>query len=255
MIPHGCAGSPTTEIALKLPASIRAAWPAPAPGWQLEWTTTGDQADQGGETAPRIDIVRWWDGDLPDGELGELRIRLALPDEPGTVLAIPAVQTCADGETRWIQVPAAGERPDDLAEPAPTITLTAAAGDAAAAPADDGDRSGLVLGAAALAVALGAVALVVASRPSTRSGTDQSNRSRGRSGSACTAAGGSEPVQCARWSWNTALAPSPTRTHSGVAAAPSSGASGWRSAFSATAGEARFSQVPSSSRRRYGSPP
>lgn len=164
MIPHGCAGSPTTEIALKLPASIRTAWPAPAPGWQLEWTTTGDQADQGGETAPRIDIVRWWDGDLPDGELGELRIRLALPDEPGAVLAIPAVQTCADGETRWIQVPAAGESPDDLAEPAPTITLTAAAGDAAAVPADGGGRSDLALGAAALAVALGAVALVVALR-------------------------------------------------------------------------------------------
>lgn len=164
MIPHGCAGSPTTEIALKLPASIRAAWPASASGWQVESTPAGEPADAGGETAPRLDIVRWWDGDLPDGELGELRIRLALPDEPGAVLAIPAVQTCADGETRWIQVPAAGESPDDLAEPAPTITLTAAAGDATSAPADGGGRTGLALGAAALAVALGVLALAVALR-------------------------------------------------------------------------------------------
>ena len=160
-IPHGCEGSPTTGIALKLPTSIRAAWPAPAPGWELDATPAGDQPDQGGETAQQVDIVRWSGGDLPDGQLGELRIRLALPDEPGAVLAIPAVQTCADGETRWIQVPADGERAEDLAEPAPTITLTAA-GDGAAAGAEDG-RSAVALAvavAAALAAAL-AVALVV----------------------------------------------------------------------------------------------
>jgi uncharacterized protein YcnI len=150
-VPHGCAGSPTTAIALKLPASIRAAWPAPAPGWSLESTPAGDLADQGGETAQRIDIVRWADGDLPDGELGELRLRLALPDEPGAVLAIPAIQTCADGETRWIQIPAAGESPEDLAAPAPTITLTAAGGAAGADPDGDG----------ALAAALAALLVAV----------------------------------------------------------------------------------------------
>lgn len=167
-VPHGCAGSPTTELALKLPEAVRAAWPVPAPGWELESTPAGDQDDQGGETAQRLDVVRWWDGDLPDGELGEFRIRLALPDEPGAVLAIPVVQTCAEGETRWIQVPAAGESAEDLAEPAPTITLTAAADGPGAA--DGGGRAAeLALAAAALAAVLAALALVIVLRSRPRS--------------------------------------------------------------------------------------
>ena len=165
-VPHGCAGSPTTELALKLPEAVRAAWPVPTAGWELESTPAGDQADQGGETAQRLDVVRWWDGDLPDGELGEFRIRLALPDEPGAVLAIPVVQTCAEGETRWIQVPAAGERAEDLAAPAPTITLTAA--DPGAADGG-GWTANLALAAAAVAAVVAALALVVALRSRARS--------------------------------------------------------------------------------------
>lgn len=162
-VPHGCAGSPTIDVALKLPPAVTAAWPVPAPGWDLEATPAGDQADQAGETAQRLDIVRWAGGELPDGELGEFRIRLALPDEPGAVLAIPVVQTCADGETRWIQVPAEGEQAGDLAEPAPTIALTAA-GAAADPAAAGGDRADLALGVAGLAAVLAAIALAVAIR-------------------------------------------------------------------------------------------
>ncbi len=166
-VPHGCAGSPTTEIAIKLPPSVRAAWPAPAPGWDLEATPAGGASgDEGGETAQRLDIVRWSGGRIPDGELGEFRIKLALPDDPGGIVAIPAVQTCEDGETRWIQVPGEGERADDLSEPAPTIAL-AAAGDGEVAAGTGGDRADLALGLAAAAVLLGAVALLMAIRSRT----------------------------------------------------------------------------------------
>lgn len=166
-VPHGCAGSPTTAVAIKLPEAVRAAWPAPAPGWDLEATPAGDAAgDQGGETAQRLDIVRWSGGRLPDGELGEFRIKLALPDDPGGSLVIPAVQTCEDGETRWIQLPAEGERAEDLPEPAPAIALTAADGDGDGSGRDDGPAD-VALGIAAVALLLGAAALLVAIRSRT----------------------------------------------------------------------------------------
>ncbi|MGA0061264.1 MAG: YcnI family protein, partial [Planctomycetota bacterium] len=150
-VPHGCDESPTEEVAIKLPASVRAAWPAPAAGWDLEATPVGE-ASGDAETAQRLEIVRWSGGRIPDGELGEFRIRLALPDDPGAVLAIPAIQTCEDGETRWIQVPAEGERADDLPEPAPTITLTASAAADVDPPGADDGRPGLALGLAIVAV-------------------------------------------------------------------------------------------------------
>ena len=45
------------------------------------------------------------------------------PDKPGTTVYFPAIQVCAKGETRWIEVPAQGQSAEDLKRPAPSLTL------------------------------------------------------------------------------------------------------------------------------------
>ena len=42
---------------------------------------------------------------------------------PGTVLTFPAVQECAGGVHRWIEIPAPGQDPDELDEPAPQLEI------------------------------------------------------------------------------------------------------------------------------------
>lgn len=46
------------------------------------------------------------------------------PDRPDETLYVPIVQICEKGESRWIEIPAAGQKSDDLKEPAPAIRLT-----------------------------------------------------------------------------------------------------------------------------------
>ena len=52
-------------------------------------------------------------------------LRVRLPDgAPGTVIRFPVVQECVEGLHRWIEVPAEGQDPDSVEEPAPFVTLT-----------------------------------------------------------------------------------------------------------------------------------
>ena len=47
---------------------------------------------------------------------------------PGTVLSFPTVQECAEGVHRWIEIPAPGQDPDELDEPAPQLTIIEGSG-------------------------------------------------------------------------------------------------------------------------------
>jgi hypothetical protein len=46
--------------------------------------------------------------------------------KPGEPIYFPTIQKCAQGEMRWVQIPADGESEDDLESPAPAVVLTAA---------------------------------------------------------------------------------------------------------------------------------
>ena len=67
----------------------------------------------------------------PDSFYDEFIFVAQLPDKPGAVLYFPAIQRCAKGITRWIDIPAQGQSSEDLKEPAPALTLgpKAAGGD------------------------------------------------------------------------------------------------------------------------------
>jgi uncharacterized protein YcnI len=132
---HGCEESPTTRIAVKIPAGINEVKPTVNPGW----TVTKRDAklaqpitdDAGNSITSRVDQVIWTaKTPLPDGYRDVLSLQLTIPEDAvDQQLSFPTVQTCTEGETGWIQIPAAGQDHDELENPAPTITVTAAEGE------------------------------------------------------------------------------------------------------------------------------
>ena len=106
---HGCDGSPTVALRIKLPAGVTAAKPLPKEGWTV--------TEAAGEIA-------WRGGSIDPHQHETFGIALILPNEPGTTLYFPAIQECRQGTNRWIEIPVAGQTAKDLKYPAPFVTLT-----------------------------------------------------------------------------------------------------------------------------------
>jgi uncharacterized protein YcnI len=125
---HGCDGSPTVAIRVRIPDGVIAVKPMPKPGWELTTKTEPypepvhyyeDVLTEG------VREIAWTGGRLPDEWYDEFVFRGRLPDsQPGTKLWFPVVQECETGAHRWIEIPAEGESADDYEEPAPGLTLT-----------------------------------------------------------------------------------------------------------------------------------
>lgn len=177
-VPHGCEGSPTTEVAVQVPAGINSVTPTRNTLYTLETVTeTLDEPatdSHGNQVTERVAEVVWTaNTPLPDGQRDVLELSLQLPaDAAGTTLHFPVVQTCEEGESAWVEVPAAGQDPHELAFPAPSLDVVAGHGDHAgsdgaddAGSADAGGAAGpdawslAGLGVGALGVVLGAAAL------------------------------------------------------------------------------------------------
>jgi uncharacterized protein YcnI len=128
---HGCEGSPTLKVRVRIPEGVVAVKPVPKPGWTLE-TVRGayaKPADYYGQqlTEGVREIV--WTGKLLDEHYDEFGFRgfISAGLEPGTTLYFPVVQECEKGAHRWIEIPAAGKSAHDLKEPAPGVKLLPAA--------------------------------------------------------------------------------------------------------------------------------
>lgn len=124
---HGCEGNPTTVMRVQIPDGVIAVKPMPKPGWELE--TVKDKYDRpydyyGSELTEGVRQIEWSGGRLRDDFYDEFVFVARLSDfEPGTVLHFPTVQECAGAVHRWIEIPAAGQDPDELEEPAPQLTI------------------------------------------------------------------------------------------------------------------------------------
>ena len=69
-------------------------------------------------------MITWTGGPQPHDVALLLTVEMTFPNTPDEVLAFPLVQTCEQGETRWVDPPNPdGSEPED---PAPLVTLTAA---------------------------------------------------------------------------------------------------------------------------------
>lgn len=109
LVAHGCVGSPTIALRIKIPEGVTAVKPLPKEGWTL--------TEVAGEIA-------WRGGPLPSKSHETFGIALKLPNTPGRTLYFQSIQECQQGTNRWIDIPAAGQTTKDLRDPAPFIILT-----------------------------------------------------------------------------------------------------------------------------------
>jgi uncharacterized protein YcnI len=90
---HGCDGSPTTALRMRLPTGVGGLELTPLPGWQVDQAPAGDTTE-----------VTWSGGVLPDGEHTLFAFAVQLPaDAVGSTLYFPVVQQCEEGVQRWIE--------------------------------------------------------------------------------------------------------------------------------------------------------
>ena len=165
------AGTVRLQVSLPTDHPISSVRTTPRPGWTATLTRTplNPPVEVNGRTLTEAVSAVTWTADpgvrIGPGEFAEFPLSLG-PLPTGTdQLVLPAVQTYDDGEVvAWDEPPAAdGSEPE---RPAPVVTLTPAAGEAApAAAAGDGTDTtarwlagaGLLVGALGLGVGGGAV--------------------------------------------------------------------------------------------------
>lgn len=129
---HGCDGSATTDIRIQIPESIPSVAPTMNPGWnvskEMEELDTPIEGSHGEQITERVaEVVYTAKEPVADGFRDTFVLSLTLPDTPGEMLYFPTIQTCEDGETAWIEIPAEGQSSDDLEAPAPGFEIAEAA--------------------------------------------------------------------------------------------------------------------------------
>jgi uncharacterized protein YcnI len=126
-VPHGCEGSPTVSLRVRIPDDVLNVKPQPKPGWQLSTVKAKlDKpiiGDHGQTITESVREVQWSGGRLEDAYYDEFVFRAKLPDKPGATLYFPVVQQCEKGVNRWIEIPEAGKTRRDYKEPAPELRL------------------------------------------------------------------------------------------------------------------------------------
>ncbi|TWH03973.1 uncharacterized protein YcnI [Nocardioides sp. J9] len=130
---HGCEGSPTTGITIRMPESIPSVTPTVNPGWKVvkntEKLAEPLEDAHGNQLTERVsEVVYTARTPLEDGFRDSFELQVQLPDAEGETLTFPVVQTCVKGETGWIETPADGQDADELESPAPAFTITAGSG-------------------------------------------------------------------------------------------------------------------------------
>lgn len=131
-VPHGCDGSPTTSITVKIPAQLYAVTPTRNALWDVKKNLvtldTPINDAHGNEITELVDTVVYTARTpLPDGYRDAFELSFQVPDAVGETLVFPTLQKCAQGETNWNQVVEDGaEEPE---HPAPSFTVLEGAGD------------------------------------------------------------------------------------------------------------------------------
>jgi len=127
-VPHGCDGSATVKLRVRIPDGVIGVKPQPKPGWKIDIVK--------GAYAHPYKLYRStvtsgvkelsWTGLLPDDEYDEFVFVGYLSDslKPGSTLYFPVVQECQKGVQRWIdQAAENGSGHDGPDMPAPALKL------------------------------------------------------------------------------------------------------------------------------------
>jgi uncharacterized protein YcnI len=130
-VPNERDDTATVKVDVQFPDGFDTVSYEPRAGWKVTVRRSGE----------RVTRITWSGGRIEPGQFTDFGLSLRMPDgEPGDKLTFKALQTYEGGEVvRWIG-------PEDADEPAPIVTLTAAAGggapgtSGATAPSSGGDQ-------------------------------------------------------------------------------------------------------------------
>jgi uncharacterized protein YcnI len=122
---HGCEGSPTTALTVRLPEPMASVKPMVKPGWTIALRT--EKLAQplwlhGKPVTDEVVEVMWTGGSLSDAHYDEFVLMLKLPDAPGRRW-FKVRQVCEQGENAWSQIPAEGQRMHDVSKPAAVLDI------------------------------------------------------------------------------------------------------------------------------------
>lgn len=108
-VPHGCRGSATTEIVLRLPhEALIGAKPMPKPGWTIaiERRPLARPLElHGRRVADSVAEIRWRGGPLAHEHYDEFVIAGRLADDAAGPLRVEVLQGCEDGRNDWTGAP------------------------------------------------------------------------------------------------------------------------------------------------------
>lgn len=168
-VPHGCDGSPTTQVRIKIPESIPQVTPTVNPNWDVDkvMEKLAEPIDGGHGTTltERVaEVVYTAHSPLPADLRDVFQLSLQAPDLPGETLYFPTVQICVAGESAWVELPTDAVPESELDLPAPKIRLvaapdgapvtTAAAGSASPAPSSGSSGGSNAVAVVALIIAI-----------------------------------------------------------------------------------------------------
>ena len=131
-IGHGCDGSPTRAVIVRLPEGFRGAKPMPKPGWTLDVRRAplAQPYDSHGKKVSDDVVEIGWQAAsreawLPDAHYDEFVLRGQAPLAAGPAW-FKVRQVCEKGEIDWAEVPGPGQAAADLKAPAALLEVTAA---------------------------------------------------------------------------------------------------------------------------------
>ncbi len=129
-IGHGCNGSPTLNVKIKIPEGIVNVKPMPKAGWTVSTVKAplAQPYESHGKTITEgVSDITWSGGKLLDEHYDEFVFRSSISAraEAGSTLYIPVTQTCETGQAAWTQIPVAGEDAKNLKSPALTLPAPA----------------------------------------------------------------------------------------------------------------------------------
>jgi periplasmic copper chaperone A len=141
-IAHGCAGSPTISIKIKIPEGMIGVKPMPKQGWALS-TIKAPYAQpyqsHGKTITEGVSEITWSGGKLLDDHYDEFVFKSSISDrvQAGSTLYVPVIQTCDIGESAWVEMPVSGQDPKSLKLPAPALKIAANGNPASGNPVAD----------------------------------------------------------------------------------------------------------------------
>ncbi|RCS61203.1 YcnI family copper-binding membrane protein [Microbacterium sp. JB110] len=131
-VPHGCDGSATTSVSIKIPDGINAVTPTRNGFYSVEKVDEALETpitdSHGNEVTERVsEVVYTATTALPADQRDAFELSVQLPESAaGSTLYFPTVQTCEQGETAWVEIPADGQDAEDLDHPSPALAVVAA---------------------------------------------------------------------------------------------------------------------------------